>query len=460
MDIVLSLLECASHPDKENSSNYFYRIGFDENKFRLGWVIPPLWKDIKNSLKEIRPFLKKKKKFIFVGMGGSINGARVISYLDKKRRLFFLNNLDPKNLEEVMENIRLKETLVIAISKSGTTQETQLLAKTMKTFFGKNWKNQFLWLSDSSSFKKLDGLGWKGANKFPIQVDGKEDIGGRFSSPHTLVFLLPLFIILDQDFDKMEKIFTCYLHLLDRLRKEAAELALFFKKERQGFFNIRVRRNFKVPFTTWITQLFQESLGSKKRDFFVKTMIGEKDSFLNITLPLKVADPVIYIMSLMYFLQTFVALFSFYKKINFVNQPYVEKYKNKVKGLEEEKLKLPSLKLSYLSSLIRNKLDRHKKFIEVIIYAYLKKKEVDYIKKILRRDFPYVKSFVFEGPDWNHHSYQAAFLDKNTLYVIGLKKSYSSKLDNSLIENNISFLKRIGFATYLTLSPKSLIFSF
>ncbi len=460
MDIIFSLLECASRPDEENFSNYFYKIGFDNNKFRLGWVIPPLWKDIKNSLKEIRPFLKKRKKIVFVGMGGSINGARVISHVDKKRRLYFLNNLDPKNLEEVMENIRLRETLVVAISKSGTTQETQLLAKAMKTFLGKSWKSHFLWLSDPSSFKKLDELGWKGCNKFPIQVNGKEDIGGRFSSPHTLVFLLPLFVILDQDFDKLEKVFACYLHFLDRLRKEAAELALFFKREKQAFFNIQVKRDFQIPFTTWVTQLFQESLGSKKRDFFVKTMIGEKNSFLNITLPLKVADSVIYTMSLMYFLQTFVALFSFYKKINFVNQPYVEKYKNKVKELKERQLDMPFSKLSCLPSLIGNKLDKHKKFIEVIIYAYLKNEEVDYIKKMLRRKFPYVKSFVFEGPDWNHHSYQAAFLDKNTLYVIGLKKSYSSKLDSSLIENNVSFLKRIGFATYLTLSSKSLIFSF
>jgi len=250
VDIIQSLLECVFHPSREN---IFYKIGFDEDKPRLGWVIPPSWQDIKNSLKEIKPFLKKKNRFIFIGMGGSINGAKVVSCLDRKKQLFFLNNLDPKNLEEVMGNIRLKETLAIAISKSGTTQETQLLAGTIRRFFKKDWINHFLWLSDPSSFKKLDELGWKKCSKFSIQVDGKEDIGGRFSSPHTLVFLLPLFIILDQNFKNLEKIFSSYLRFLDRLRKEAHKLVLSFKEKRQGFFNIQVKKKFKIPFITWIT---------------------------------------------------------------------------------------------------------------------------------------------------------------------------------------------------------------
>ena len=138
MDVIRSLLECASYPCRENP---FYKIGFDDNKPRLGWVIPPSWQDIKNSLKEIKPFLKKKRRFIFIGMGGSINGTKAISCLDEKKQLFFLNNLDPKNLEEVMENANLKETLAIAISKSGTTQETQLLAETVRSFFKKDWIN-------------------------------------------------------------------------------------------------------------------------------------------------------------------------------------------------------------------------------------------------------------------------------------------------------------------------------
>ncbi len=458
MDVIRTLLECASYPCKENP---FYKIGFDNNKPRLGWVIPPSWQDIKNSLKEIKPFLKKKRRFIFIGMGGSINGAKVISCLDEKKQLFFLNNLDPKNLEEVMENASLKETLAIAISKSGTTQETQLLAETVRSFFKKDWINHFLWLSDPSSFKKLDELGWRKCGKFSIQVDGKEDIGGRFSSPHTLVFLLPLFILLDQNFKSLEKIFSSYLHFLDRLREEAHKLVLSFKRKKQGFFNIHVKKKFKTSFITWITQLFQESLGSKRIDFFVKTAIGEKDSFFNIALPFEIADSIIYVMSLMYFLEIFIALFSFYKKINFVNQPYVEKYKKKVKELKEKELKFPPfLKLSHLPSFIKDKIDKDKKFIEVVIYAYLEKKEIDYIKKILKKELSSFKSFVFEGPDWNHHSYQSAFLDKNTFYVIGLKKEYPFKLDNKLIENNISFLRRIAVATYTTLSSKSLIFSF
>ena len=464
MKIISFLLESANKP-KRSVSNYFKDIGFDGEKPRLGWVIPPLWGEIEKSFREISPFLKNKEKFIFLGMGGSINGAKAVSSLDKYKRLLFLDNLDPENLKKILKGINLRKTLVIPISKSGSTLETQFLAKTLRRLFERKWRNHFLWLSDYSSFKKIDNLGWKGSFKFSIQVNGGEDIGGRFSSPHTLVFLLPLFIIFNQDIERVKRIFFNYLSFLEKLREEAGKMAFLYRKEKDAFLNIKIKSFFRNSTTTWITQLFQESLGSKDK-LSVKTTVGENNNFLPISFPLSIKEPILYLMGLMYFLEVFIAVFSYYKRINFVSQPYVEEYKRKLKELKEREERISPLQISFskIPHIISSHLNKRIKFVEVVLYAYLEKRKVDYLRRALRKAFPSFIPFVFIGSDWNHHSYQASFLDKNTFYLIGIKKEYEhdffEKKILSCLKKNIDLLRKISFATYFTLQNKSLIFSF
>ncbi|MDQ7023615.1 MAG: hypothetical protein Q9M97_09055 [Candidatus Gracilibacteria bacterium] len=161
-------------------------------------------------MKKILEFIKDKKdKFeniVVLGVGGSALGTRALmqtlkgkyyNELSRKKRgnnpkLYILDNVDPKEIDDLIQILDLKETLFIVISKSGGTIETMSIF----TFFKEKIKKLNLKLEkhfviiagENSDFKKKSLE--KGYNVFDIP----EGIGGRFSA-FTNVGLLPLAFI-------------------------------------------------------------------------------------------------------------------------------------------------------------------------------------------------------------------------------------------------------------------------
>jgi len=62
--------------DQLSDDNPYRDIGFDGEKPRLGWVRSVSFAQIRPALESLGPVLTGKKSFIFVGMGGSINGIK------------------------------------------------------------------------------------------------------------------------------------------------------------------------------------------------------------------------------------------------------------------------------------------------------------------------------------------------------------------------------------------------
>ncbi|RKY38759.1 MAG: hypothetical protein DRP72_01195, partial [Candidatus Omnitrophota bacterium] len=111
---------------------------------------------------------------------------------------------------------------------------------------------------------------------------------------------------------------------------------------------------------------------------------------------------------------------------------------------------------------IRNKLDSQIKFIEVVLYFYPSLSFIEKLESILKENFPRYPSFVFLGSDWNHHSYQAAYLDKRTLYLILTLDRYKLTglpIKEGILNRNINTLRLISIATYNTLKAERLCFS-
>ncbi|MCK9614148.1 MAG: hypothetical protein M0R48_01440 [Candidatus Omnitrophica bacterium] len=463
------LLDAQGKEKEEISSNNPYgKIGFDSGKKRLGWVRVTPFNLIKDSLLSISPLLKGKENFIFVGMGGSINGIKTLFFLFKRHKLFTLDSLDPAATEAILKKIKnIDKTLVISISKSGTTQETQLLSLALRESFGSNWSKHFLWLADPSAFEKLETLGWKGAQMRPIQFDAQADVGGRFSCPHTLIFFLPLFLLLKQDIGKLKQVYDIYLSSQALARHQAYLFAEKYKDKEPAYFFPQVKGNLGESFSSWIVQLFQESLGSKKENFSVKTtgLLKVKNSlFLPIKLKAKINNPVASLMSQMYFFQAFVAFYSAFKDINFVDQEFVEKYKDAMRKIEGSKTDdINLLDLAQIIKEVKGKISTKQKFIEVVLYFYPSKEIIAKVRQAMSRAFSDRMVFVFVGSDWNHHSYQAAFADKNTFYVFLLASSYLNFVEGisqATLVKNIEKLKIISKATHLTLEDKSLLFRF
>ena len=134
----------AKNRDSINSRNLFRNIGFDSNNPRLGWVNAPSWDKVNKALNECLEIIGNKKEFVFIGMGGSINGVKTVISLGLQtnvhsvkglpfNRIHCLDSLDPAAFSNVLSQLKdLKKTMIIPISKSGVTKETQLLAGLFK----------------------------------------------------------------------------------------------------------------------------------------------------------------------------------------------------------------------------------------------------------------------------------------------------------------------------------------
>ncbi|MFH1505088.1 MAG: hypothetical protein ABIH08_06870 [Candidatus Omnitrophota bacterium] len=480
------LLEAAGkNKDEIRPENPYREIGFDGISQRLGWVKTVSFSRIKESLANLSAILEGKQNFIFVGMGGSINGIKPLFTIfneipaklqqAKQKNCFFyaLDNLDPDALEVVLKGIDdLNKTLVISISKSGTTKETQLLSSALKEAFinrlGQgSWQEHFLWLSDPCSFEKLDSLGWTETMKVPIQFDSKADIGGRFSSPHTLIFFLPLFLLLNKNSAKLEEIYNYFVLIQKDVERKAYAACEKYANKTNAYFSPLIPEELGESFSSWIVQLFQESLGSKDDSLAVKTITNRKNNkeLSSLRLDLEINDPAAALMAQMYFFQIFVAYYAAMKEVNFVTQNFVEKYKNQVRELENSPVKAKMPKIVDLTEAInevKKNINPKQHFIEVVLYFYPQPEIIDRIKKEFSREFEQ-EILVFVGSDWNHQSYQAAFADKNTFYVLFVACEYKHSvagLPASILLENSNTLKTIAKATYLTLKDKSLFLSF
>jgi glucosamine 6-phosphate synthetase-like amidotransferase/phosphosugar isomerase protein len=465
------MLEVINHksPDPENP---FWKIGFDGEAARLGWVIPPTFEEIENSLNYFLSLnsIQNKDTFIFSGMGGSINTIKAVETILKtnsSNRVFCIDSLDPAALKEIDSQISdWSKVAVIGISKSGTTKETLSLLLTLKEKFttkGLDYKNHYLWIVDMPNKTKVEEAGFEGVDFMPIQVNRETDIGGRFTAPHTLIFLIPFLLLLNKDFAVLKDLWQQYLDKREQLLKEATNIGKTLAQNKSKYFAVKTDEQNAIALETWIIQLFQESLGSKLEGFSPKTIVtASKDlpkDFAGIMFDIKSDQLIVKAMLYMYLCQIVVAAISKERMINFVTQPEVEIYKKKMKEIstdsvpESEKVPKNSLN-NRMKEIIKNET----KFIEAVCYWYLTSDERQTLHASLQSQFPNLNILVFTGSDWNHHSYQAASKNQDTVYLVLTKADYEILIDgfNGVsLEDNIKTLKTIAFATYSTLTEKA-----
>jgi glucose-6-phosphate isomerase len=98
------------------------------------------------KLKEFVEKIDREKRFsemIFIGIGGSELGPKALyyglSFLHRKdRKIHFICNVDPDDVAQTLQNADLKKSLVVVISKSGTTLETATNEEFVRASFIKN----------------------------------------------------------------------------------------------------------------------------------------------------------------------------------------------------------------------------------------------------------------------------------------------------------------------------------
>ena len=248
------------------SSNEFSFLRSDNNK------------EIFTYLKKYKRKFKKIDSFLLIGTGGSSLGAKAIISLHEKKKINFIENLDPTTLKNFFKNNNKNSLGLLIISKSGETLEVLCLFDILMNSFKNNFDliNNTLIISDkkNSTLRNI-------AYKYSIDIlDHDKTIGGRFSC-FSLTGLLPIYLA-GIDSIKLKK-------LVDKSFKKnlssknnvnsifiTAVSQIINKKEITGhIFLVYSDRLMNVG--NWYKQLWNESLGKNGLGLHLISALGAVD---------------------------------------------------------------------------------------------------------------------------------------------------------------------------------------
>ncbi len=236
-------------------------------------LIKELYKD-PGLYKESTDFIKKNRysNLVVFGMGGSSLGTKAIfeasNYSKKsKKNLHIVNNIDGESFEKFFKEIKIKDSFLIFVSKSGDTIEIKNLVKeTFKKISEKkvNHHKQVLFITESRESFLHKFARAKKVQTFYIN----ENLGGRFSalSPSSMIPCelaginsQEILIGAKDTYDKLKTLkFTPVI-----------KLANFYYNNYLDGRDISVLMPYKDnlnSFGEWFMQLWGESLGKQRQN--------------------------------------------------------------------------------------------------------------------------------------------------------------------------------------------------
>lgn len=260
-----------------------------------GWIDLPVNYDkdefarIKSSSSRI---IKNSDVLLVIGIGGSYLGARAVieflysSYYNQLKKhtpeIYFIgNSFSGEELTQVLSLCEGKRVSVNVVSKSGTTTESAIAFRLIRSYLEKRYTKdelkQRIYITTDKKAGALKSFADKeGYECFVIP----DDIGGRFSVL-TAVGLLPIAVsganidsLMAGAADCREKLFS------DGLNNEAYTYALlrnaFLKKGK----TVEILTSYEPSFRfmgEWFKQLFGESEGKNKKGIFPASVIFSTD---------------------------------------------------------------------------------------------------------------------------------------------------------------------------------------
>jgi phosphomannomutase / phosphoglucomutase len=304
---------------KRHPNNKFLNIGFDTQidkntgqvvsyLNRLGWTTDTIQSLLDNPglLAEVlTQALKIRGQYryvIFCGMGGSrlcIDTVKGVFGEPKDISMFTLGTTDSSTIDDILNAIAedagslqegLRRTLVVPISKSGTTKETTSHKDyfeslfTSTALFGEDTLNpidHLLFITDQGSSMEKEAV-QRGIPYLYIQLNKTQDAqwkdisrtntGGRYTAPGTTIPLLPFALIAGDNASH------AVIELLENAvsMNSAADISddVFIKLGAFLYYMAAVQGKDKLTFilpealkaiAPWAEQLFEESLGKDNK---------------------------------------------------------------------------------------------------------------------------------------------------------------------------------------------------
>ena len=228
--------------------------------------------DSKLLVSEIRAFaasntsVTESDTIAVIGIGGSSLGTKAVDRMLKHKypetkRILFLENPDPIDIEEKFASIEKEKTLFIVVSKSGSTIETTSIFKAAIAHFtleldGKDNARVIVVTDEGSSLCHFADHHALKAYTIP------DNVSGRFSVL-SAVGIVPLTLAGYDTSSILEGASSMVKRYFDRrenhIEKKAAFLATHWKTYRMNV--LFAYASFFEDFTKWYIQLWGESLG-------------------------------------------------------------------------------------------------------------------------------------------------------------------------------------------------------
>ena len=235
-------------------------------------------KEIFSYLNKYKKKFKKIDSFLLIGTGGSSLGAKAIISLNDKKKIKFIENLDPLTLKNFFRNNKNNSLGLLIISKSGETLEILCLFDVLINNFKNNidLTNNTLIISDkkNSTLRNI-------ASKYDIEVlDHDENIGGRFSC-FSLSGLLPMYLAGINSIklkELVDKSFKKYLVSKNNTNSMFITVAaqVIKRKDINGHIFLVYSDNF-MNIGNWYKQLWNESLGKNGLGIYLISALGAVD---------------------------------------------------------------------------------------------------------------------------------------------------------------------------------------
>ena len=249
--------------EREEQASGYYALPFSNRALQ----------DCEEFIQSRKKILKNLKNLVIIGIGGSSLGLKAIDCLlrhkphkntqrhDSRPNLIFLEHTDVLMIPHLLTNCKRKNTLFIAISKSGTTIETSSLLKYVI--------NEFNLLESHKTKKHLaiitdvdSALARFAKEKDIAHITIAPNIGGRFSVL-SAVGILPL-RLLGYDTYALLQGAQSFMELFFARKEEHILYKALFLAKNHIQYPMSVLFSYSSifkEFNAWFVQLWGESLG-------------------------------------------------------------------------------------------------------------------------------------------------------------------------------------------------------
>lgn len=424
---------------------------------RLGWVCPPSWNVVSESLSPIRAVLgtPPSRQVVLLGTGGWTFAARALcEVLDHDTPVVPMDSLDPSAIDAAVAARARPPGAYVAVSASGKTMETVRLAESVPALDGTE-RAPLVWLSDDAAPPRTFALS-------PRQVRDQVAILG---APLSTAFLLPAALMADS---RLAPAYTTLRRRHHELAASAARQAVAVDVSGSPHLRLVAPQWAGDGLRMWLLQLGRQALCGKSRRFrpwFDVTGPGDEPRF-DVTgsqddgygpiarFDLSHVEPGLTgLLELMYTAVIIVGCVALRAGVEVAEECNVHEYKDLLPdpiefdegGDRSTAHALPGVAADWLGR--RPDLRR----LHVVVYA----SDAE-LTPAVRSRFATATGRtceVHEGSAWNHHSYQAVYADPSAAVLV-VAPSSRPPADHPLA-GVASAQCRLAVATHRSLADRS-----